>query len=383
MSRTSKKKAKQKRNLVLAAILAVILVGGGAYCYFTYFNKPAPEVITEKTYTEKEVFPGQDERDGKDTLVKRDEVKEEAKENSDSTSDEPGENPHKDGGDVTSEISDAILEGSLEVHFIDVGQGDASLIIFRDTNPDNGDDSAAMLVDAGDESKGTLVRNYINKHWSGDLSYFVCSHPDADHIGGAASVVSNMNITSEKVFAPDFKKDTKTYENLLNEISYKNYSYEMPELFTEYSLGLATFEFFAPAHEHSDANNSSLVMKIWYGDESFLFTGDCGEEEEQELANGSAASLLSADVLKVGHHGSKTSTSADFLNLVSPEYAVISCGEGNSYGHPHAAALNNLREKGTSLFRTDDQGSVVAKTDEFGISWNATPCDNWTSGGGE
>ena len=377
MSRTSKRKAKQKRNLVLAAILAVILVGGGAYCYFTYFNKPAPEVITEKTYTEKEVFPGQDERDGKDTLVKKDE----AKENSDSTSDEPEENSHEDDGD--GGVSDAKLEGSLEVHFIDVGQGDASLIIFRDTNPDNGDDSAAMLVDAGDESKGTLVRNYINKQWSGDLSYFVCSHPDADHIGGAASVVSNINITSEKVFAPDFKKDTKTYENLLNEISYKNYSYEMPELFTEYSLGLATFEFFAPAHEHSDTNNSSLVMKIWYGDESFLFTGDCGEEEEQELANGSAASLLSADVLKVGHHGSKTSTSADFLNLVSPEYAVISCGEGNSYGHPHAAALNNLREKGVSLFRTDDQGSIVAKTDEFGISWNATPCDNWTSGGDE
>lgn len=271
-------------------------------------------------------------------------------------------------------------EGYLEIHFIDVGQGDSALLKFVDTNPSNGDDSAAMLVDAGDKDKGATVRNYIQKQGVTELSYFVCTHPNADHIGGAASVVSNVPIESGIVWAPTFEKDTKVYENLMNEIFYKSYKYEEPKYGEEYELGLATFVFVAPTQTHEDVNSNSLVFKIWYGDDSFLFVGDCEEEEEEEIANGKYSSVIDCDVLKVGHHGSKTASSKKFLELVSPAYAVISCGESNKYAHPHAAALNNLRTNGAELFRTDVQGSIVATSFGNGITWNASPCNDWTAG---
>ena len=372
MSRSSKKKAQKVRKLVMLGVFLACLAGGGYYAYFALAGKPEPVQNTDKTYMEKEVYPGQDER-------KNDEPEEEP-EYAEPTEEEaePLVQAPEEGLENTKNIGD----GYLEVHFIDVGQGDATLVMFVDTNLENGDDSAAMLIDAGDENSGTLVRNYVSKQWGKDLSYFVCSHPDADHIGGAASVVSGTVILSEKVFAPEFEKDTKTYENLLNEINYKNYSYEMPQLFTDYKLGLADFQFLAPSYKHSDANNSSLVLKVRYGSDSFLFVGDCEGEEELELINenNTAFKYVPSEVLKVGHHGSKSSTSESFLSLVNPKYAVISCGEGNSYGHPHAEALNNLRTAGVELFRTDAQGSIVARTYGSGITWSAEACNNWTPG---
>ncbi len=376
MSRSSKKKAQKVRKLVILGIFLACLAGGGYYAYYTLANKPEPVQNTDKTYMEKEVYPGQDERnnnepdnDNNDNETEYAEPIKEAELEAEPSKEEP-QNTEDTG------------EGYLEVHFIDVGQGDAALVMFVDTNLQNGDNSAAMLIDAGDENSGTLVRNYVSKNWGKGLDYFVCSHPDSDHIGGVASVVSNTGILSEKVFAPEFEKDTKVYENLLNEVSYKNYSYEMPQLFTAYELGLASFQFLAPSHKHSDANNSSLVLKVWYGDDSFLFVGDCEGEEELELINenGTAFKYVPSEVLKVGHHGSKSSTSESFLSLVSPKYAVISCGEGNSYGHPHAGALNNLRTAGVELFRTDVQGSIVAKTYGNGIAWSAEACNDWTPG---
>lgn len=271
-------------------------------------------------------------------------------------------------------------EGYLEIHFIDVGQGDAALLKFVDTNLKNGDDSASMLVDAGDTSKGTLVRSYLKNQKVNSLKYFVCTHPDADHIGGAASIVSNVPISSDVVWGPDFEKTTKVYENLMNEIFYKSYKYEPPNFGQVYKLGLASFEFVAPTKAHNDVNSNSLVFKIWYGEDSFLFVGDCEEEEELEIVNGDYRNDIDVDVLKVGHHGSKTASSKEFLDLVTPKYSIISCGEGNKYFHPHAAALNNLRAIGSELFRTDIQGSIVATTYGKGINWNASPCNDWSSG---
>ena len=380
MSRSSKKKAAKKRKLVFFLVLIVVLAFGGLVAYAKFAkDKPLPVQI-ETEYTDKQVYPWQDERrenDGRPI----------SEENApkDTESDVPVS--EEKTGDVSNEAvleeSDPVVSndpGYLEVHFIDVGQGDSILLKYVDTIPDDGDDSAAMLVDAGDDSKGTLVRNYIKKQGVSELSYFVCTHPDADHIGGAASIVSNVPITSETVWMPDVSKDTKTYDNLINEIKNKWYSYGMPVLSQEYKLGEATFVFVAPEKEHSDVNSNSLVFKIWLGDDSFLFTGDCEEEEELELVSSSYKDILDSDVLKVGHHGSKTSSSEDFLSLVSPEIAVISCGEGNSYHHPHAAALNNLRNAGCDLYRTDIQGSIVATTYGDGIKWNASACNDWTAG---
>lgn len=341
--------------VLVAAVLFFALKGN------TFLKAPEETSDTHETVPV-EVHPGQT-LDGKDN----------------NTGYVPSDIPLSDDETSSDEII-PLTEGYLEIHFIDVGQGDATLIRFVDTNLDNGDSSEAMLVDAGDNDCGTLVRNYINKQGVTELKYFVCTHPDADHIGGAASVVSNIPITSERIFAPNYKKDTKTYEKLQNEISNKWYSYIAPSFGSSYNLGLAVITFIAPTISHSETNNNSIVFRIEYGKDSFLFVGDCEEEEELELLNGSYARLLDCDVLKVGHHGSKTASGEDFIAKVTPLYSVISCGEGNTYHHPHSAALNNLRAIGSELFRTDKQGSIVATTYGNGIEWNCEPCNDWTAG---
>ena len=395
MSRSSKQKQKQKKKII--TILASVVVVAISIALFLFKDKlfsdkdtlppSIPEIIGV------EVNPG----DGAEQNKSEGDV------NKDKTHDLPYYMDQYLGGDqdnplleeesstekktennnkLENETSSTITnnEGYLEIHFIDVGQGDSALIKFVDTNKSNGDDSASMLVDAGDNSKGTTVRNYLNNQKVNSLTYFICTHPDADHIGGAASVVSNVPITSEIVWAPDFEKTTKTYENLMNEIFYKSYKYEVPKFGEVYKLGLASFEFVAPLEDHKDVNSNSLVFKIWYGNDSFLFVGDCEEEEEIEIINGDYRNDIDVDVLKVGHHGSKTASSEEFLDLVTPKYSIISCGEGNKYFHPHAAALNNLRAIGSELFRTDIQGSIVATTYGQGITWNASPCNDWSSG---
>lgn len=378
MSRSTKKKKKQKIRLVcIVVVIGIILFGVLCFVKLKNNGQGVPYFQKYPEYKEKDVFPGQDERKDGNLYIK--EVKKQ------DTADEAINNPdvitRPEITDENTEIveSSDIGEGYLDVHFMDVGQGDSILVIFIDTNPDNGDDSASMLIDAGDTSKGTFVRNYLSKQDISELDYVVCSHSDADHIGGMASVINNVPVVSETVWGNGNKKDTHAFDNLISEIDYKGYSYEIPELGKVYSLGLADFMFIAPSIGHSDENNSSLVMKLWYGDISFLLTGDCEEEEELEIINGDYASYLSADVLKVGHHGSRSSTTQEFVSLISPVYAVISCGEDNSYGHPHQSALNNLREQGAQLFRTDIQGSLVASTDGTEIEWNASPCNEWSS----
>ena len=373
MSRTSKKKAQKKRRLIVMAVFLVIAIVG-ALVFFKYFKKSPVFVENPGTgYTDKKVYPGQDEREEKSDYIQKvpTEAPTPAKEELSAIAEkEP----------LPEDMEELVTpdnEGYLEVHFIDVGQGDAVLIKYVDTDITDGDESAAMLVDAGDVTKGTLVRNYLKKQGVDALDYFVCTHNDADHIGGAASVVSNVPIESEIIWGNGLKKDTKTYDNLVSEIETKWYSYEKPNMFEEYSLGRAYFIFLAPDIEHGDENNSSLVLKLWYDDTSFLLTGDASEEEELEMINGDAASFLSADVLKIGHHGSKYSTSDDFLALVSPKYAVISCGVGNSYGHPHQEVMNKIRSYGCDMFRTDVQGSIVATSDGENITWSTPACDVW------
>lgn len=397
MSRSSKQKQKQKKKIItILASIVVVAMGISLFLFKNNFfsdKDTSPPSISEIIGVE--VKPG----DGMEQNKSEGDV------NKDKTHDIPyyinkylggykglplleeessTEKKTKNNNKLENETSSTIInkdnEGYLEIHFIDVGQGDSSLIKFVDTNKSNGDDSAAILVDAGDNSKGTTVRNYLNNQKVNSLAYFVCTHPDADHIGGAASIVSNVPIANESVWGPDFEKTTKTYENLMNEIFYKSYKYEVPKFGEVYKLGLASFEFVAPLEKHKDVNSNSLVFKIWYGNDSFLFVGDCEEEEEIEIVNGDYRNDIDADVLKVGHHGSKTASSEEFLDLITPKYSIISCGEGNKYFHPHAAALNNLRAIGSELFRTDVQGSVVATTYGKGITWNASPCNDWSSG---
>lgn len=260
-------------------------------------------------------------------------------------------------------------EGTLEVHYIDVGQGDATLIKCG---------SHAMLIDGGNNNKGTTVQLYLKKQGVESLDYVIGTHPDADHIGGLDVIVYKYNC--DTVIMPDYEKDTKTYQELVDVIHDKNMKITYPVVGEQYALGEAKFTIIAPNSNSygGNANDYSVAILLEYGKNRFLFTGDAEEASETEmLSNGIE---LSADVYKVAHHGSRSASTQEFLNAVRPKYAVISCGEGNSYGHPHAEVLNRLRSMGVEVFRTDEQGSIIASSDGENITWNCSATESWQSG---
>lgn len=260
-------------------------------------------------------------------------------------------------------------EGTLEVHYIDVGQGDATLIKCG---------SHAMLIDGGNNNKGTTVQLYLKKQGVESLDYVIGTHPDADHIGGLDVIVYKYNC--DTVIMPDYEKDTKTYQELVDVIHDKNMKITYPVVGGQYALGEAKFTIIAPNSNSygGNANDYSVAILLEYGKNRFLFTGDAEETSEAEmLTNGID---ISADVYKVAHHGSRSASTQEFLNAVHPKYAVISCGEGNSYGHPHAEVLNRLRSMGVEVFRTDEQGSIIASSDGENINWNCSATDSWQSG---
>lgn len=260
-------------------------------------------------------------------------------------------------------------EGTLEVHYIDVGQGDATLIKCG---------SHAMLIDGGNNNKGTTVQLYLKKRGVESLDYIIGTHPDADHIGGLDVIVYKYNC--DTVIMPDYEKDTKTYQELVDVIHDKNMKITYPVVGEQYALGEAKFTIIAPNSNSygGNANDYSVAILLEYGKNRFLFTGDAEEASEAEmLTNGID---ISADVYKVAHHGSRSASTQEFLNAVHPKYAVISCGEGNSYGHPHAEVLNRLRSMGVEVFRTDEQGSIIASSDGENITWNCSATDSWQSG---
>lgn len=263
--------------------------------------------------------------------------------------------------------SSAPEEDTLNVHFLDIGQGDCIVI----TQGDH-----AMMIDAGDNDKGTAVQSYLNYLGIDTLEYFILTHPDADHIGGADVILYKFNC--ETVLMPDIKTDTRTYDDVIQAMKSKGYSAVHPEVGDTLLLGDASFTILGPIKEYSDNNNNSIVIRMTYKDRSFLFTGDAEAEAEADiLAEGLE---VQADVLKAGHHGSSTSTSDEFLEAVSPEYAVISCGEGNKYGHPHAETMNKFRQNGITVYRTDEQGTIIASSDGSTITWSESPSDSWLTG---
>ena len=257
--------------------------------------------------------------------------------------------------------------GTLSVHYIDVGQGDATLVLCGEH---------AMLIDAGDNTKGTALQLYLTKQGVKKLDYLILTHPDADHIGGADVILTKFGV--DTVFMSDYPEDTKTYQEVLDALNVKHMRYSTPEPGDTYTLGSADFTILAPLDRYEDSNDSSIALMLHHGGNSFLFTGDCGEEAEKDLI--SSGQTLSADVYQVGHHGSRSSSTQRFMNAVSPTWAVISCGKDNSYGHPTAEVLNRLRAMGVKVFRTDEQGSIIAVSDGSEITWNCAPSETWKSG---
>lgn len=264
------------------------------------------------------------------------------------------------------EALDGTGDSRLQVHYMDVGQGDATLIVC---------DGHAMLIDAGNNNQGTAVQSYLQSQNVETLDYVIGTHPDADHVGGLDVVITKLDC--ETILLTEEEKDTNTYRDVLDAIQYKGYKRTNPVIGDTYRLGSAEFTVAGPKHIGSDSNDNSIAIILQHGENTFYFEGDAGEKEEEDILDSGIE--ISADVYKIGHHGSKTSTSDGMLEAVSPAYAVISVGD-NSYGHPNAEVLNKLRAAGIQVFRTDEQGTIVAESDGTQITFNCQPSETWQAG---
>lgn len=238
----------------------------------------------------------------------------------------------------------------LSVHFIDVGQGDSAFIWCG---------GETMMIDGGPNDSGGKAEQYVAAYGIKTLKYIVPTHPDEDHVGGLTDVVQKLTV--QNAIMTDATANTHTFEKLLTTIRNRHVKVLRAKVGDRYTLGGASFVIKGPVKEYSDTNDMSIVLKLQYGNRSFLFTGDAPTTAEADmLATGED---LSADVLKVGHHGSKTATSPAFLKAVSPRYGIISVGKDNTYGLPNQAVLNRLQAAGVQLLRTDKQGTIVIQTD--------------------
>lgn len=262
--------------------------------------------------------------------------------------------------------SDAAFS-ELQVHFIDVGQGDSTLILYG---------NEAMLIDAGDNDKGTTLQLYLQKQGVEALTYVIGTHPDSDHIGGLDVILTKFDCGT--VILSETASDTAAYRDVIDALTYRNYQNTPPLTGDSYRLGDAEFTIIAPNGEYDNDNNSSVGIRLVHGNNSFLFTGDAEAEAEADILQNGID--IRADVLHAGHHGSATSGSRDFVSRVAPTYAVISCGRDNPYGHPHEQTLDTLQEFNVQVFRTDEQGSIVAVSDGNSITWSVEPSQTWKAG---
>lgn len=247
--------------------------------------------------------------------------------------------------------------GTLTVTWLDVGQGDAAVIQCG---------GQSMLIDGGKPEKSSYIYAWLQQHGLSYLDVIVATHVDADHIGGLSGALNYASVGT--AYCPETTGTTETFQSFVKYLAQRGKQITVPTAGESFALGGAQVQILGPLHRAEDSNDNSIVLKVSFGATSFLFTGDAERAEEQDLLN--AGVNLQSTVLKVGHHGSDTSTSYPFLRAVAPQYAVISVGAGNSYGHPTEAVLSRLRDAGVTTFRTDTQGEITAVSDGQTINFS-------------
>lgn len=249
---------------------------------------------------------------------------------------------------------DFTVSSNLKIYYLDVGQADSTLLI------NNG---KTMLIDTGNYDDSKFVIGYLNNLGIKKIDYLIGTHPHEDHIGSMASIIKNFDI--DKIYMPDVVTTTSFFENVLIEVKNKGYFIETPKEGDSFNLGEAVVDVLYLDNDEDNFNDDSIILRVKFGSNKFLFMGDASSKVEEKILNKN----LSADILKVGHHGSSTSTSNEFLKYVNPKYAIISVEKNNSYGHPSELVLKKLNDKNISILRTDECGTIVVESDGNNIKF--------------
>lgn len=254
-------------------------------------------------------------------------------------------------GFCSPHVSALASDGELHVYFVDVGQADGAIILC---------DDEVMMIDGGNKGDSSLIYSMLrNTLGIEHIDYMIATHPHEDHVGGLAGALNACTV--DVLYTPILDYDSKAFRSMMKYALVQNTEIIIPQPGNIFSVGSASVEILAPLKDYNNYNDLSIVAKITYGKTSFLFTGDIEWDAEHDLVESGVD--LSADVLKVCHHGSDTSSSYVFLRAVMPSYAIISVGEGNSYGHPTEEVLSRLGDAGAMLLRTDELGTILCRSD--------------------
>ena len=240
----------------------------------------------------------------------------------------------------------------LSIHMIDVGQGD-SILVQTPTNKN-------ILIDGGDEDSENIIISYLRQKRIKTIDIIIATHPDSDHIGSLDNIIKKFNVNS--IYMPEQSTDSEAYQNLINSCTDKNLSiqhlYKNDVLNIDNNINIYVL---SPSYIQEESNLNSIVFKLTFNDNSFLVMGDAEEENEKEILH--SFKLNNINFIKIGHHGSNSSSSLEFIKKISPDIAAISCGYKNQYGHPHREVINNLKQNHVSIYRTDRIGDIVFYSD--------------------
>ena len=251
----------------------------------------------------------------------------------------------------TQTDTDVSTDSGFTIHMIDIGQGDSILL---ECNQEY------MLIDAGELGQGAVVNEYLKDHNVTELDYALITHPHSDHYGGMLDVLKNENVTTKNIVMTEAVNTTRTWEKLTDYIDEKKYNVIFPKTNDTLTLGETTLTMYVPEIV-KDLNNCSIVVRAEYDGMSAILTGDAETPVEKAMLD--EGFNVQANILKAGHHGSRTSSSKKFLSAVSPQIALISCGKDNDYGHPHKETVQKFNDIGLPMYRTDELGSIVVKMD--------------------
>ena len=268
-----------------------------------------------------------------------------------------------DNKENTNEKAVSILKtnSNLEVYYFDVGQADSILIRENDNN---------ILIDAGNNEDGEKLVNYLKNDLNIEkFNMVVGTHPHEDHIGGLDNVIDSFDI--DTILMPNATSTSKTFENVLDSIEKKDYKITVPKINEEFNYNNINIKVLYTGTDEKDLNNTSIVLKLTYQNNKFLFMGDATSKVEKKLLNED----IKSDVLKIGHHGSEYSTTKNFLDKVNPQYAIIEVGKNNTYKHPKEITLDKLNKKNIKIYRTDIDGTIKVVSDGNNLKFETLRTD--------